>query len=286
MEIIKSFILMGRGGLLTSTVLDQLIKAGIQPTAVIIEKTDYDSNFPNLTENLCVSNGIPYIKSNINDEETISFIGRFKPEMIIVASLGKILKQKILETSKFINVHMGTLPSEKGAHTVFWNILNNSDSFGISIHEMTESIDEGKLFSRQVVSFSDVMDGFELHKKLYREAGIQLCNFLESYPQSLSIVVDTTNEEGNYLPKFDPKYLLLDINQPFNTLVKKINRLQYYGYPRIELNGTIHEITHAAILQSDPLEVENEKLKIYSDDEVLFLEQNTNVIRLTTNNGS
>ena len=281
MEFIKNFILMGRGGLMTSSVLSTIIDSGITPSAVIIEKTSYDQDFPNLTKNICLAKNIPYLRSDINDDETIKFIKQREANLIVVASLGKILTKELLETSKFINVHMGILPAERGANTIFWNILNNLDIFGISIHEMTETIDRGNIFSQTTINLSGILDGFELHKQLYFEAGKKTSELLKNYPDSLKPETLLENGTENYFPKFDKKYLCLDINQPFDSLVKKVNRLQYYGCPVIELNGTKYEISHAVILQSVKTDTQFEDFKVYSSQEVLFLERNENILRLT-----
>lgn len=286
MESIKNFILMGRGGLMTSSVLNQMVSSGLSPTAVIIEKTSYDHSFPNLTENLCIAEDIPYLKSDINDGETVKFIRQHEPKLVVVASLGKILTKELLENSTFINVHMGMLPAERGAHTIFWNILNDSDTFGISIHEMTEAIDRGKLYTQAKIDLPEIEDGFELHKQLYIEAGKQTCDFLNNYPDSLNEMNIPDNNSENYFSKFDPKYLHLDIDQSFDTLAKKMNRLQYYGFPRIEVKGTEYKISHAVILQSIQADTQTGDIKVYSDQEVLFLEHNGNVLRLTTCNHS
>lgn len=282
----KNFILMGRGGLMTSSVLNTMIDSGMMPLAVIIEKTPYDQNFPNLTENICLAEKIPYLRSDINDDETIKFIKQHEPNLVVVASLGKILTNELLETSAYINVHMGILPAERGAHTIFWNILNDYDTFGISIHEMTETIDHGKIFTQTTINLPDIQDGFELHKQLYLEAAKQTCDFLNNYPESLNEVIITENISEDYFSKFDPKYLQLDIDQSFDTLAKKINRLQYYGSPRIELNCSSYEISHAVPLLTTEAGNQTEDIKVYSDKEVLFLERNGNVLRLTTCNQS
>lgn len=286
MESIENFILMGRGGLMTSSVLNTMIDSGITPLAVIIERTSYDQNFPNLTKNICLAENIPFLWSDINDDETIKFIRQQEPNLVVVASLGKILTKKLLETSTYINVHMGILPAERGAHTIFWNILNDSDMFGISIHEMTETIDHGKILTQTTINLPDVQDGFELHKRLYFEAGRKTCEFLNNYPHALK--QETTPENGteNYFPKFDQKYLCLDVDQPFDSLAKKVNRLQYYGFPLIELNGRSYEISHAVTILATKVSTQTEDIKVYSDKEVLFLERNGNVLRLTTCNHS
>ena len=271
---------------MTSSVLNTMIDSGMMPLAVIIEKTPYDQNFPNLTENICLAEKIPYLRSDINDDETIKFIKQHEPNLVVVASLGKILTNELLETSAYINVHMGILPAERGAHTIFWNILNDYDTFGISIHEMTETIDHGKIFTQTTINLPDIQDGFELHKQLYLEAAKQTCDFLNNYPESLNEVIITENISEDYFSKFDPKYLQLDIDQSFDTLAKKINRLQYYGSPRIELNCSSFEISHAVPLLTTEAGNQTEDIKVYSDKEVLFLERNGNVLRLTTCNQS
>lgn len=53
----------------------------------------------------------------------------------------------MLKKYKFLNIHCSSLPSYKGMMPNFWQTLNEEYSAGISLHEIDEGIDTGKVIS-------------------------------------------------------------------------------------------------------------------------------------------
>ena len=61
--------------------------------------------------------------------------------------LQKFLRKKILDAPKYgcINYHTALLPKYRGRQPLFWALLNNEKTTGITIHKMDEFIDKGEL---------------------------------------------------------------------------------------------------------------------------------------------
>tara|TARA_Y100000590_G_scaffold457061_2_gene608884 strand:- start:10356 stop:10934 length:579 start_codon:yes stop_codon:yes gene_type:complete len=95
-------------------------------------------------------------------------------DLIISFGYKNIIKKKFLNKCKrpIINLHASYLPYNRGAHPNFWSFINNTPK-GISIHEIDEKVDRGKLIYRKRINFKKNVDSFEttydiLKKKLER----------------------------------------------------------------------------------------------------------------------
>lgn len=241
------FALMGRGGLLTSIVLEKLVDGGYPPEFVAIEKTE--SKYPNLTERICQKHAIPYkIIEKINSEETLEIIRQNCIKLFVVASLGTILKKELLNTCKFINLHMGILPDYKGAYTNFWKIKNGDDVFGATIHEMTEKIDSGRIIYQCEKDFSDVIHGFDFIRQNYLMAAEGLMECIRSGKIEEDKKETSPLPKGNYFPKYTEKDFEIDFSKTCFDNYKIINRLQFYGNPFFYFNNEKKYVVSAQLL--------------------------------------
>ncbi len=78
-------------------------------------------------------------------------------DLIISFGYRKIIKKKILRVTKrpIINLHTSFLPFNRGAHPNFWSFVENTPK-GVSIHEINEEIDKGKLIFRKKIKFKNL----------------------------------------------------------------------------------------------------------------------------------
>lgn len=75
-------------------------------------------------------------------------INEFEPNVLVSYGCQKIDIDKIKKRSlRCLNVHGGLLPKYKGVNTNFWPHKNlESDHVGITLHEITNKIDSGRIF--------------------------------------------------------------------------------------------------------------------------------------------
>lgn len=80
-------------------------------------------------------------------------------DLIISFGYKKIIHKKILRLTKrpIINLHMSFLPYNRGAHPNFWSFVDNTPK-GISIHEIDEKIDMGRLILRRKIKFRKIKE--------------------------------------------------------------------------------------------------------------------------------
>jgi len=83
-----------------------------------------------------------------------------KADICVIASLGHILKKDILKIKDilFLNIHPSLLPAHAGSTPLFWTLYNRETVFGVTIHQLSESIDSGPILaqkSEQILKFNE-----------------------------------------------------------------------------------------------------------------------------------
>jgi len=245
------FIFLGRGGLLTSIVLKELIENQILPTKVIIED-DGKSPYPNLTKKLCIDNNLEHqILSEFKSVKAKEAISGLAIDFVLVASLGSILKSELLSIAPFFNVHMGVLPDYRGALTNFWKIKNGDEVYGVTIHKMDEKIDAGDICMIEERNFDHIVSGFHFFRENYRMAAETVIKFLKYYQNNNhppEVHTDKDKSAGKYYPKFQEQDLLIDLSKSVAFNYKFINRIQFYGNPHILVEHEKCRIKNANLL--------------------------------------
>ena len=124
------------------------------------------------------------IKNGLNPIIVYDFkkIKGLKPDLIIVASYGKIIPKEILEIPKYgaLNVHPSLLPKYRGPSPIQTAILNGDKETGITIILMDEKIDHGEIISNFEFRILKKFTYQELSRKL-AQLGVKL--LVETIPK-------------------------------------------------------------------------------------------------------
>ena len=115
----------------------------------------------------CAKNKIKYISpENVNSKNAIHRFKVFNPDIIFSVYYTQILSDEILKLAKHaINFHPSLLPKYRGPAPLIWAIINSEKKTGITAHEMTSTVDKGRIYAQKEINicFSDT--GYTLHKK-------------------------------------------------------------------------------------------------------------------------
>ncbi len=89
--------------------------------------------------------------------ETDEIIAKYDPELLVVASYGQIIPEKLLDYPKYgaLNIHGSLLPKLRGAVPVPMAILNGYKETGVTIQKMVKKLDAGDI----IASSSIEIDG-------------------------------------------------------------------------------------------------------------------------------
>lgn len=95
-----------------------------------------------------IENGIKVLQpEKLKDEGVLEEFKKLEPDYIVVASYGKILPPQVLKIPKkfALNVHPSLLPEYRGAAPVPWALINGEKETGVTIFEMDEGMDTGRI---------------------------------------------------------------------------------------------------------------------------------------------
>mgnify|MGYP001172879861 CR=1 FL=1 len=90
------------------------------------------------------------------------------PDLIVIASYGKIISKNILDIPKYktINVHPSLLPQYRGPAPIQYAILNNDKKTGVTIMLVEEEMDSGDILKQKEVVLKDKITYQELSGEL------------------------------------------------------------------------------------------------------------------------
>lgn len=127
---------------------------------------------------------IPVIQPNrLSEPESFTKLEKWKPDLIIVAAFGQILKPDVLELPDFgcINVHASLLPRWRGAAPIQAAILHGDEKTGVTIMKMDEGLDTGPLLSQRELVLSGEETAGSLSPELAQLGAELLIDTLPGY---------------------------------------------------------------------------------------------------------
>jgi methionyl-tRNA formyltransferase len=118
----------------------------------------------------CKKLGLKYSVVGQFDEDFYAYVKKISPDLIVCAYFPKIFPLRLLQIPPLgcINVHPGKLPSYRGTFPTPWCILNNENSFGVTLHYMDQGIDTGDILVQREFPILNDETGHELYKRAMR----------------------------------------------------------------------------------------------------------------------
>ena len=114
----------------------------------------------NDVEEYCINNEIEFFYYKSNDIYNDMVFG-------ISASFSKIFNPNFLKNNnKIYNIHLSLLPELRGPSPVEFTILNNFSTTGITVFEVNESIDTGKIVYQEQIHVGSNDYASDLYNKL------------------------------------------------------------------------------------------------------------------------
>jgi len=78
------------------------------------------------------------------------------PDLVIVACFPYRLSETLLESIKYggWNIHPSLLPAYRGPDPLFWQLRDGASRYGISLHQMTDTLDQGLVYCQREIELS------------------------------------------------------------------------------------------------------------------------------------
>ncbi len=139
----------------SATVLQSLIDhqyhiVGVitQPDKPVGRQQEYK---PSQTKTVALRYGIPIFQPEKMDDETVSALKNWDPDLIIVAAYGRILPERILAIPRYgcVNVHASLLPKWRGASPIQNALLAGETETGVTLMLMDKGMDTGDIIATE-----------------------------------------------------------------------------------------------------------------------------------------
>ena len=124
------------------------------------------------------------VEAVIDDKEGLQKIQGIRPDLVVSSGFEHKVPQEIIDIPEkgVVNLHPSYLPYNRGAHPYIWPIIEDTPA-GVSIHFMTEELDEGPVIARKKVEKKPSDDAKDLRNRLMRK---QVELFKENWQKIIS----------------------------------------------------------------------------------------------------
>ena len=114
-----------------------------------------------------------YQPDSMKNGDALEIIGRYNPDVIVVAAYGKILPKAVLDAPKFgcINIHGSLLPKYRGAAPIHQSVLNGDKVTGITTMLMDVGLDTGDILLTEETEIGENETSGELFDRLAELGG-------------------------------------------------------------------------------------------------------------------
>ncbi|MGH3828061.1 MAG: methionyl-tRNA formyltransferase [Pseudonocardiaceae bacterium] len=87
-------------------------------------------------------------------------ISQLRPDVLVLAGFGKILKPPLLRCATLgaVNLHAGKLPEYRGSHCLSWAIINGEPDVTLSVIAVDEGLDTGDVLEETLLAVTDQDD--------------------------------------------------------------------------------------------------------------------------------
>ena len=184
-------------------------KLGIRPILITdhIHLNKECLNYKNLKEFLKEYKINYYIFNDINIEfKKLSKKFEVENSYLLAVNSIWIFKRNIINLfqNRIFNLHIGKLPSQKGAGGASWQILSREKFSAVCIHEVIDKIDEGKILLEKIFDIKNSSSLIEYYKRANIAEKKILKKFLEMMSIKKKFKLKKVNKDKSvYMPRLD-----------------------------------------------------------------------------------
>ena len=183
----------------------------------------------------------------LKDEAAQKEFVALKADVAIVAAYGLILPLPVIEAFKYgtLNVHASLLPRWRGAAPIQRAIEAGDHVSGITIMQIVEALDAGKMYAKGIVPITLETTGGSLHDALSALGADLMSEVL----QNIDAIVPQSQDESlvTYAKKLEKEEEKLDFSQSAFELERKIRAFNPFPATYFEYKGERFKVLEASI---------------------------------------
>lgn len=180
----------------------------------------------------CREKGIEFSYSDTRKEKE-EFVKLLKPmnlNYLISVNYRYILPKEIFEIPIYsINIHGSLLPKYRGRTPHVWSIINGEKVAGITVHLITDGVDEGDIIQQKEITIESSDTGYILLEKYEKEYPTLLMEALVNLENKKELIKQDENK-ATYFGKRIPEMGYIDFFKNSQQIINFV-RAQASPYP-------------------------------------------------------
>jgi len=220
-------ILLFGDGLGIPQLINHIPKENICGIVAATNRTQYHQDLWALAKDLKVSFAVQSLYSYRSYRDFHSWVEQINPDLIWVNSYSMIVREDILKIPKLggINIHGALLPEYRGCNPTQWAILNGENITGVTLHEMTEGLDEGAVIDQNTVPIYFEDTWLMIQSRISKATDQLISRNLSSIISGQWQSTPQASEQAHYHRRRKPEDGLFYWNQPIFKIYNLIRAL-------------------------------------------------------------
>ena len=175
------------------------------------------------------------------------FLNEINPDLIITCAYGQIVPQGLLDIPNLgsINVHGSLLPKYRGASPIQQALINNDSITGVTIMEMIDKMDAGKMYYKKEIVIDEDENYTSLYDKM-KKAGLEaLLEMLPDYIEGKIEGIEQDEESVTFCSKITKEQEHLSLEVTCDQFIGLVKGLSYTPGAYLLLDEQIFKILKA-----------------------------------------
>jgi methionyl-tRNA formyltransferase len=209
---------------------------------------------PPPVKTLALELGLPIIQpQKLREPEAMAQLQAWKPDLIIVAAFGQILKKDVLDLPRFgcVNVHASLLPRWRGAAPINAAILAGDEETGVTIMQMDVGLDTGPMLAKRSIRLNPDDTAGSVFQALSTLGADLLIETLPDYMDGRIIPQPQPEEGATYAPMLKKEDGRLDFSKPAAELERRVRAMNPWPGAFMELDGAILKVHRARVAEGN-----------------------------------
>ncbi len=205
---------------------------------------------PPPVKTLALELGLPIIQpQKLREPEAMAQLQAWKPDLIVVAAFGQILKKDVLDLPRFgcVNVHASLLPRWRGAAPINAAILAGDEETGVTIMQMDVGLDTGPMLAKRSIRLNPDDTAGSVFQALSTLGADLLLETLPDYMDGKIIPQPQPEEGATYAPMLKKEDGRLDFFKPASELERRVRAMNPWPGAFMELDGAILKVHRAHV---------------------------------------
>lgn len=155
------------------------------------------------------------------------FLKEINPDLIITLAYGQIVPQGLLDIPRLgcLNLHGSLLPQYRGAAPIQYALINREKETGMTLMQMIDKMDAGKMYAKQVVEIDPEDNATSLFKKMGVVAKELILRTLPLYIDGKLPGEEQDENLVTFCPTIKPEQEHLDLSLPCESILGWIKGL-------------------------------------------------------------